>query len=174
MGIDVKLRGEVEGLVRYVERLRQEIANVAQGRDTEKTNFQTMSTQLDAIVVSTEQASNTIMEASEKILEASGRLGQDLSEEERLEAQNQIHARTTEVLEACSFQDLTGQRVTKILNSLRFVEERVERMIDVCGSDAMMELIGALPEPEQDHDDVEMHGPTDEGISQDEIDALFD
>lgn len=172
--MEEKLKSEVVGLVRYVERLRQEIANIAQGRNSENTNFQNMSTQLDAIVMSTEEASNAIMAASEIILEASNRLEGDISDDDRKSAQVDIAHSATAVMEACSFQDLAGQRVTKILHSLRFVEERVESMIELCGSDAMVELIGELPEPEPDHDDVEMHGPTSEGISQDEIDALFD
>ncbi len=49
-------------------------------------------------------------------------------------------------------------------------------MIGVCGSDAILNLIGELPAPEGGDVDIEMHGPAiaDEGISQDEIDALFD
>lgn len=172
--MDEKLRSEVVGLVRYVERLRQEIANIAQGRNVEKSNFQNMSSQLDEIVTSTEEASHKIMEASEKILDATNRLAGEQTEEERQQTQKEIQSGATEVMEACSFQDLAGQRVTKILNSLRFVEDRVETMIEVCGSDVMVALIGDLPEPDKEHDDVEMHGPTSEGISQDEIDALFD
>ncbi|MBL4907435.1 MAG: hypothetical protein JKX94_08290 [Sneathiella sp.] len=174
--MDEIIRAEVVGLVRYVERLKLEIAKMAQGRDVEESNFQTMSAQLDAIVKSTEQSSNVIMEASEKILSAANQLDEELSKEERQKSHVEICARAIDIIEACSFQDLAGQRVTKILHSLHFVEERVDKMIKVCGSDAINELIGDIPEATVAEGDVEMEGPAleGEGISQEEIDALFD
>ena len=37
------------------------------------------------------------------------------------------------IIEACSFQDLAGQRVSKVVNSLRHVEDRVARFAEVMG-----------------------------------------
>jgi chemotaxis regulatin CheY-phosphate phosphatase CheZ len=35
------------------------------------------------------------------------------------------------IFEACNFQDLTGQRITKVVRALSFIEERVEAMMGV-------------------------------------------
>jgi len=171
-----KLRGEVVGLVRYVERLRKEIANLALGKDADKTSFETMSDQLGAIVTATEHASDTIMEASENIINIADQLDIHMATDEQKQSTDNIRKNAVNVLEACSFQDIAGQRVTKILNSLQFVENRVEKMIEVFGSEALLELAENIPKPEGAQHEVEMHGPAlgDEGISQEEIDALFD
>jgi len=79
------------------------------------------------------------------------------------------------IFEHSNFQDITGQRITKVVNTLKFVEERVDKMIDIWGREAFMELIdddgGAV-----DEDGRLLNGPQQEGagISQDEIDKLFD
>lgn len=35
------------------------------------------------------------------------------------------------IFEACNFQDLTGQRITKVVRALSFIEERVDAMMGV-------------------------------------------
>jgi chemotaxis protein CheZ len=173
--MDKKLKHEISSLVQHVDNLRQEIAIVAQGRHVDSSSFQNMSSQLDAIVDSTEQASNIIMEASEKILDVSGQLSSKLSDAELKNLQDKISAGAIETMEACSFQDIVGQRTTKVLGSLKFVEERVESMLRVCGLDQMMKLISLLPEQDETEHEIEMSGPAlaGEGLSQDEIDAML-
>src|SRR3712207_6761573 len=84
--------------------------------------------------------------------------------------------RTVTLYEACNFQDLTGQRITKIVGVLKFVEERLDKMIGVWGGlDAFKDLV----EQEADADDERslLNGPKldeDPGhVSQNDIDALF-
>ena len=40
-----------------------------------------------------------------------------------------------EIFTACSFQDLTGQRTTKVINVLRYIEQRIGSMIAIWGED---------------------------------------
>src|SRR5712692_7868696 len=40
---------------------------------------------------------------------------------------------STQIYTACSFQDLTGQRTDKVIEALRFVEDRIATMIDIWG-----------------------------------------
>ena len=87
-----------------------------------------------------------------------------------------IQEQVVQIFEACNFQDLTGQRITKIVNTLRFVEERIIRMMDIWGGIESFRDI----EVELEHrlgDQGLLNGPAldaDEGIaSQDDIDALF-
>lgn len=173
--MDEDLKSKLTALVRYVDWLRHEIAVMAQGRHDDQTSFQYISSQLGEIVTSTEQASNVIMEASEEILGVSSRLKGRLSESELINLREELSAKALEALEACSFQDNAGQRVTKILETLSFVEECLDSMIEVCGSDSMTKLISILPEPDKNINGVEMCGPAmpGKGISQEEIDAMF-
>ena len=174
--IDDKLREEVNNLMRYVERLHQELADVVKKEGGEKTSFQSMSDQLDEIITSTDAASNTILESGEVIADLGAKLGEELSEEKRSELSADVVARALDIMEACSFQDLTGQRATKILRSLRFVEERVSAMVEVCGTEIISQLSEEIVADQDPPEDVEMHGPAlaGEAISQAEIDALFD
>ena len=173
--INEQLSNEVHNLLAYVERLRQELAGTMLAEDN-KTPFESMSSTLDAIATSTLEASETILEASESIASLSDSLRAKLEDEEALALCDQIAAKTMESMEACSFQDLTGQRVSRVIRSLQFVEERVDAMVELCGQETIKQLseeaAADLPEP----DDVEMHGPQAAGdaISQAEIDALFD
>jgi chemotaxis protein CheZ len=84
------------------------------------------------------------------------------------------------MFEACNFQDLCGQRTTKVVNTLKFIEERVERMMEIWGEDTFdtvdhPEDVTAR-EAERAPVGEELHGPAEHGggISQADIDALFD
>jgi chemotaxis protein CheZ len=81
------------------------------------------------------------------------------------------------IFEACNFQDLSGQRIAKVLATLTFVEDRVARMLEIWGGrDAIKDFAaGALIEPATETKMV--NGPKLSGdpghVSQDEIDAMF-
>lgn len=173
--INEQLSNEVHNLLAYVERLRKELAGTILEEEN-KTPFESMSSTLDAIATSTLEASETILGASEEIANLSDSLREKLEDEEAIALCDQIAAKSMESMEACSFQDLTGQRVSKVIRSLQFVEERVDAMVALCGHDTIRQLseeaAAQIPEPE----DVQMHGPQAAGdaISQAEIDALFD
>jgi chemotaxis protein CheZ len=70
---------------------------------------------------------------------------------------------------------LTGQRINKIVGSMKFVEERVNAMADLCGRDEVQALADEWDLPTQVDDGVALEGPQSagEGISQDDIDQLF-
>jgi len=82
--------------------------------------------------------------------------------------------KTTHAMEACTFQDITGQRVTKIIRSMQFVEERVLAMVDLMGRDSVAKEAAELPVETQEKDPL-LNGPQLPGnaISQDDIDKLF-
>ncbi len=172
--LDRRLRCEVLNLMHYIARLQQEIAGVAQ-KANQQTPFEGMADRLDAIVESTAAATDVILDATESIdgLVAQVRTRPSADQLEAL--CDRISAQTTEAMEACSFHDLTGQRVSKIVGSLRFVEERVNVMADICGRNEIESIRPEVRlEPHLD-DGVPMHGPTvgNEAISQDDIDSLF-
>ena len=175
--IDKKLLSEIYNLIHYIDRLRKEIAGIAQQKNSQ-TRFEGMADRLDAIVGSTAEATDTILAAMEEVdaLVEKLRAGPEAGEVEAL--YDQINEKTTAAMEACSFQDLTGQRVSKVIGSLRFVEERVNAMAELCGREEIESLSLEMDyegDVDKDDDGVSLEGPQkpDGAISQDEIDALF-
>ncbi len=173
--LDRRLQAEVFGLIRYIQRLRQEIAGIAQEKD-DQTAFDTMADRLDAIVESTAQATDTILAAMEEI---DGFVEQLRAHPEPSGIDSLcdgIVTKTMEAMETCSFQDLTGQRINKIVGSMSFVEERVNAMAELFGRKEIQDLTDQWELPQQVDDGVALDGPqrAGEGISQDEIDSLFD
>jgi len=81
------------------------------------------------------------------------------------------------VFQACSFQDLTGQRITRLVKSLAFIEERINAMIRVWGRDEISKVIDEVKQVEQEKtaDEMLLHGPQSESraIQQDDVDKLF-
>ncbi len=168
------LKHEPVGLFHYIRRVRQEIAAIYRPANGDH-KFDSMTDQLDAIVGTTEDATNTIMEAMENNDEILARLREGITDSDQLACLDRIAANGNAVFEACSFQDITGQRVSKVVKSVTFVEERIDALIGIWGKDEL-ENVDVKPEREMTADEKLAHGPQLErhGISRDEIDKLFD
>jgi len=168
------LRSELDGLMRYLNRVQTEIASIDRPAEEEH-HFGSMGEQLDAILQATETATNTIMEAVEKNDAVIQKIRDKISDPEVNALLDEINNNSGDVFEACSFQDITGQRVNKVVKSITYVEERVNSLIDVMGRSAI-ESIEVLPESEKSADEKLLEGPQLEGkgLSQDDIDSLFD
>ncbi|MEQ8193384.1 MAG: protein phosphatase CheZ [Rhodospirillales bacterium] len=174
--VDDKLKAEISGLLLYLQRVRTEIAAMGRGRDEEH-NFESMGKQLDAIVEATEHATETIMNAMEQNEECVTLLKAGEKDPKKLELLDKISDNGNAVFEACSFQDITGQRVTKIIKSISFVEERVESLLNIWGREALAEVETGVGEETKREQELMLHGPKVDGqesISQAEIDKLFD
>lgn len=175
--LDAKLQSEIYNLIHYIDRLRKEIAGIAQEKNSQ-TRFEGMADRLDAIVGSTAEATDRILAAMEGVDGLVEKLRAHPEAQEIDAICDQIAENTTVAMEACSFQDLTGQRVSKVIGSLRFVEERVNAMAELCGREQIETLSRDMEyEGDVDKDDggIKLEGPQqpDGAISQDEIDALF-
>ncbi len=168
------LKRELVGLFFYIRRVRQEIAAIYRPANGDHP-FDSMGDQLDAIVGATEEATNTIIEAMEYNAELLAKLREKITDPDLLACLDRIGENGVAVFEACSFQDLTGQRVTKVVKSITYVEERINALIGIWGKD-VLEKVDVKPEREKTADEKLAHGPSlaGEGISQDEIDKLFD
>ena len=169
----VVLKKELIGLFEYIKRVREEIAHIQRPAD-EDHGFESMGEQLDGIVKATEKASNTIMETMEVNNEALDKLRNGLKNPKALALIDQMEANANTVFEACAFQDLTGQRVNKVIKSVTYVEDRVTALIEIWGKEEVgkVEVKGIA----KTEDEKLLHGPQDEdkALAQAEIDALFD
>jgi len=115
--------------------------------------------ELEAVVQVTESAANQIMEAAESI----GTWIQEGSDPSKLEA---VTARVNSIFEACSFQDLTGQRIRRAIQHLQQVEAM---LTGLGGSGEAQPASEALEEP-RDLCQMQISGPD---LAQDEIDKLL-
>ena len=86
-----------------------------------------MSQQLDAIVDATETATNGSLKNPEGIDEAVDKLRESGA---ALEVCDAVSNRTMAAMENCTFQDIIRRRVTKVVRSMKFVEERVNSMVE--------------------------------------------
>ena len=107
---EVVLKHELQGLFNYIQRVRSEIAAIDRPAEEEMA-FKSMGEQLDAIVKATEQATDSIMSAMEKNEEALNELRKTVTAPAQVALLDQISTNGHVVFEACSFQDITGQRV---------------------------------------------------------------
>ncbi|MCC9620739.1 protein phosphatase CheZ [Thalassospira sp. MA62] len=133
-------------------------------------------TELDAIVKDTEMATHTILESAEQIDDLTMTLKNSAPNDFVAGHVEQIAFLVTKIFESCNFQDITGQRINKVVSTLEFVEERVHNMILIWGEDAFAELPVPEEEEKEPDDSDLLNGPQleGEGISQDDIDKLFE
>jgi chemotaxis protein CheZ len=173
-GAEDRLKRELVGLFGHMNRVRRELA-VLHGEDSG--SFVTMADTLEAIVENTEIASNSILESMEAIESLLGELrARGDADIDRI--CDGVTERVNQVFEACSFQDLTGQRISRVGKSLKFVEERVNALVRMWGRDELSKVLDDIKTESQqpaEPAEVEMHGPQRAGvaISQDEVDKLF-
>lgn len=170
------LKTELRALSLAIQHTKLEIAAL-RPKDADDDRLITVTFELDAIVNATERATQDILDSAEKIDNLSGSVASH-TEDNFLKAQaDEIREHIITIFEACNFQDITGQRITKVVNTLKFIENRINAMIDIWGAESFHELPrSAAREPEKDEEAKLLNGPQLESkaISQAEIDALFD
>ncbi|MCW0182797.1 protein phosphatase CheZ [Zavarzinia sp.] len=162
--IDTSIYREFRELSDYIAKARGEIASLRPG-DLQHERLPRAGRELEAIVRSTEDATNKIMAAAESIMAASPADGPAYTD--------LVSARCMEIFEACSFQDITGQRISKVVDTLTYIEDRVSRLKNALGA----ELADAPQAPGEARtgDSALLNGPAldGEGIAQDEVDKLM-
>lgn len=167
------LRRELTGLFNYMSRVREEIAAISRPVE-EEFQFGSMAEQLDAIVKATDRASNTIMETVELNDELLNQLRNLIKDPKQAALINRIIENSANIFEACSFQDITGQRINKVVRSIKYLEDRVSNLIEVWGKSELAK-VEVKRDKEKSADEKLLHGPQLEGKGMDQaaIDALF-
>lgn len=162
--MDNSIISEFQYIGQYISRTRDEIANL-RPNDIRESRLPTAGAELEAVVKDTEHASDTIMSLAEKIMSVSPT---DLDEYKAM-----VDEKMMGMIEACSFQDITGQRVSKVVTTLTHIEERVARFSSVMG---VMDADAPENEKEQWSKENLLNGPQLGGpaTGQNAIDALFD
>ncbi|MGH1399269.1 MAG: protein phosphatase CheZ [Alphaproteobacteria bacterium] len=163
---------ELQELQKIIDDARKELGSTRPS-EINDTHIPTATDELDAVVAATAEATGTIMDSCDVIQEkASALTGDEV---------NDIVNETMKIFEACSFQDITGQRITKVVTTLKDIEAKVSKLMQIIGD--------KLPGIDEGEDGGEtekadsgvitdedlLNGPQLPGnaISQDDIDALL-
>jgi chemotaxis protein CheZ len=168
------LKRELLGLFGHLQKIRRELAALSDPGEPD--HFMTMSEQLDAIINATEIATNTIMENCEGITSQMDQSRPRTDDPELLKSFDTATDHVNNIFEACAFQDITGQRVTKVVNSLKFVEARVNAIILAWGQDELSRVVDEFKEKvAEDPDKKLLHGPQlpGQGVDQSEVDKIM-
>jgi len=161
-----RMRLDLIDMAAAISRTKQEIASIKPAEDREgKIGIAT--DELDAIVEATERATSEILTAIERIQEIAWTLREQGTDPAVCD---QLDTQAAEAYAACSFQDLTGQRIRRIVKVMRFLEARIDAMIDILRISER-----DAPEAEAVGEDPLVHGPArpGEGLDQAEIDDLI-
>ncbi len=168
-------RVEIAAMVRMISQAKSEIAAIRHP-EAEDDRMEEATNELDAIVKATETSTEDILAASEQIeLLVRQMSGQYPEDEVTAALAERVASEVIKIFEACNFQDITGQRITKVVRTIRFIEEKILAMIDIWGVEAFTDL-PVHQDPNADGDQALMNGPQlgSQAISQDDINALFD
>lgn len=166
---DREVYGELVSISEYITSMRREIASLGV-KDLKEKRLPSAGQELDEIVRSTEEATNTIMSCAEELF------GCDPQAENIGE---QISDLATRIMEACAFQDLTGQRIAKVVETLKAIESRVTRFAAAVSSADT----GSGPEMDASEEararrkhDLLLNGPqsSQDAIKQSDVDAMMD
>lgn len=165
-----ELQREIEKIGEYISHAKLEIAaiSVPEEQSGSDKNIANATLELNEVIRHTEEATNAIMDNADAILALSGSVTDaDIS------AKLGEHA--VGVMEACSFQDITGQRIRKVLKTLEQIELRVGNLIKLFGGQMPENLnVGEIDTGHRRADEDLMNGPQlGNAPSQDDIDKLF-
>jgi chemotaxis protein CheZ len=165
--MDTKLYGELREIAGYIESMRSEIGAL-QVNDLKNSRIPMAGHELGAIVQATESATNTIMECAETLMAANA---SDPAAYKAL-----VDEKMMMIFEACSFQDITGQRIAKVVETLQHIEERVGRFAEVVNA---KDMAGFLTEQERERSERKekllLNGPqlAGAGVDQNDVDKMF-
>ena len=172
-----KLKVELDLIHDAINRTKREIA-VLHGKSFDGQEMAKVNGELGAVVGGTEQATQQILEAAESIDQAASALSKVNSPEQHKILSEEIQERIISIYEACNFQDLTGQRISKVMTTMKFIENHINVMMEIWGG---VDAIKAHAPPiidTREGDAKLLNGPKLDGdpghASQDDIDALFD
>lgn len=168
------LKREFARLFGHIQVIRKEVATLRGPAQNEPDAFATMSDQLAAVVESTEEASNAIMTTVDQMGVMLAEVESRTTDPETQELLGRLSGLAASIYEACAFQDLTGQRLARVVKLLKFVEGRVNSIIAMWGVAELQRVVASL-KSDRSPEEAFLSGPQrkGQGVSQAEVDRLF-
>ncbi len=170
-------RDELKSMSDAISQTRNEIAAIKPDTDS-SSRIMAATEELDAITTATERATSDILGAAERIQAATQGMREGGIDDRICEL---LDNQATNIFMACSFQDITGQRVQKVVNLLRYLEQRINTMVGLWTSEVQEDESKPLEDlqfdPLDERPDAHLlSGPAQdgEGVSQDDVDRMLD
>jgi chemotaxis regulatin CheY-phosphate phosphatase CheZ len=175
------IRRELSSVRSHIDQVKSEISTLTEEESSDN-RFRRATAELYEIVTSTARATDDILSAAEAIKEVSDKLPPEYAAQRET-----IGKHCLNVFQACSFQDITGQRIAKVVKTLDYVEQRVSAMLAIGGladeSQPEKPIIAALapvtamsgPVSVKQEAETLLNGPQlpGRGLNQDAIDQLL-
>jgi chemotaxis protein CheZ len=165
---DATVYRELREIAGYIDSMRDQIGAL-QVNEIKNSRIPAAGQELGAIVKATEKATDTIMNCAEALMAA------DASDPVAYKAM--VDEKMMMIFEACSFQDITGQRIAKVVETLQHIEDRVARFANVMKA---KDFEGFMTDTERDRaarrERLLLHGPSLEGqgVDQSMVDNLIE
>jgi len=164
---DASRRDEIDRLTGELRFVRVALTGATQAHESEHSSRASVQSplivsELEAAVAGSEQAAEKILAAAENIDQAANNLSATFKGELEQGLAQDIRDRVIRIFEACNYQDLTSQRVAKVIAVLRRIERQISRVLEEPARAASAPLANGprLPQ-DQGH------------VSQSDIDAIF-
>ena len=163
--LDRMLYREITTMSRYIRDTRQMLASIP--LQVNFISIPSATDELDVVVIATEEATGKILDATEKIEAIGAKL--NASENEA------ILSLVTQIYEACSFQDISGQRIRKVIGTLKYIEHNLNDLLTRFSDGILRNEIKRTEAVEEIIDPSFLSGPElpKNAKNQDEIDKLF-
>ena len=166
---DLNFYTQMNELAKYIEKARAEIALIKPD-DINKDYIPKATDELDAVVMATEEATNSIMDVCDTITA--------IAEECPAGQKDRLIECTTKIFESCNFQDITGQRITKVVQALKHIDEKISAMLEIMNSEMQknggVELSASITKVSSKPETL-LNGPQlpQNAMSQDDIDKII-
>jgi chemotaxis regulatin CheY-phosphate phosphatase CheZ len=123
------IANDILDIGRAIARTQRDIRAIrSEGLEGEQ--FISASDSLGSVVQTTEKATSTILSAAERVQEYAWTMRENNG---NIADCDMLDACASEIYTACTFQDLTAQRIQKVVDTLRFIDERVASMVRSMG-----------------------------------------
>ncbi len=169
-----KLKIELDVIGEAIKQTKEEIVTL-QDQGFDNSRVTRVTNELEAVVDGTEQATNQILKSAENIDEVARNLTSLLKNNYEKDLIQDVQDRVTEIYEACNFQDLTGQRISRVISTLNMVEDHLARMTEIWN--VIERFNSEATQVPLDGSERLLSGPKLDGdaghTSQDDIDKLF-
>jgi chemotaxis regulatin CheY-phosphate phosphatase CheZ len=120
-----ELKNSLNEILNKINSARDEISAISMmAKERNIEGFGSVEDELSTIVTDTEQATNKILDAADEISDIVNQNPDNLPEEKIQEIQNNV----LEIILACSFQDITGQRVQKVVEVIQLIDNKIDKI----------------------------------------------
>jgi chemotaxis protein CheZ len=125
-----ELKSELDLIHEAIRRTKQEIAGLEPGEFI-GSQMDRVGRELDAVIAGTEQATENILKSAEEIDQIVNTLSPLLKDGYAQGLAQDARDHVVKIFEACNFQDLTGQRISRVIATLKFIEGHIDRMQEI-------------------------------------------